>query len=93
MESNGVDIELLEPLSDDSPISSFLSEHGSGSLYHIAYEVENLDDVIGDIKKGGGIILSRTENGWGGMEVMFAMYINDKEKQLIEYVVTKGNVI
>ena len=35
----------------------------------------------------------KSKDGWNGMDVMFAMFINENEKQLIEYVVIKDNVI
>jgi methylmalonyl-CoA epimerase len=34
-------VELLEPLSDDTPVGRFLSRHGPG-LHHIAYHVTDL---------------------------------------------------
>ena len=36
-------IELLEPLSDDSPISKFIEKRGGG-LHHISYEVDDIRD-------------------------------------------------
>ena len=36
-----VAIELLEPVAEDSPISSFLEKRGGG-IHHIALEVEDL---------------------------------------------------
>ncbi|MBC7185726.1 MAG: methylmalonyl-CoA epimerase [Calditrichaeota bacterium] len=38
-------IELLEPLSPDSPIASFLEKRGEG-LHHVAYES---DDIVAEI--------------------------------------------
>ena len=35
-------VELLEPLSPDTPVGRFLSRHGPG-LHHIAYRVVNLE--------------------------------------------------
>ena len=40
-------IELLEPLSADSPISAFIEKKGGG-LHHLALEV---DDIQSDIRK------------------------------------------
>lgn len=40
-------IELLEPVSEDSPISKFLEKRGGG-IHHIAVEVE---DIIASLKK------------------------------------------
>ena len=83
-------IELLEPLNHDSPINSFLSEHGSGTLYHIAYEVEDLIEIEKEVRARNGLVISKTDNGWRGMEVMFAVFIDESmEKQIIEYVKIK----
>ena len=45
-------IELLEPTSDDSPISKFLQKRGPG-VHHICYRVENLDESIANLKEKG----------------------------------------
>ena len=42
-------IELLEPLSADSPVSAFIEKKGGG-LHHISFEV---DDIRGDIQRLG----------------------------------------
>jgi methylmalonyl-CoA/ethylmalonyl-CoA epimerase len=42
-----VSIELLEPLSADSPISAFIEKKGGG-LHHLALQV---DDIRGDIRR------------------------------------------
>ncbi|WP_417693027.1 methylmalonyl-CoA epimerase [Roseibium sp.] len=35
-------IELLEPLSDASPIAKFLEKNPSGGIHHICYEVDDI---------------------------------------------------
>lgn len=82
-------IELLEPLTNDSPLCTFLKSHGSGGIYHIAFEVDDLDKIERDVRNKGGIVVSRSKGGWNGMEVMFAIFFNGDQKQLIEYVLTK----
>ena len=54
IQSSDIKIELLEPMNSKSPISKFLNDHGSGSFYHIAYEVDNLDLIEKEViqKKG-----------------------------------------
>ena len=42
---NDVFIELLEPLSADSPISAFIEKKGGG-LHHLAMEVGDIKDAI-----------------------------------------------
>jgi len=45
-------IELLEPISDDSPISKFLEKRGGG-IHHIAVEVENIHECLRKLKQEG----------------------------------------
>ena len=40
-----VDIELLEPQSDDSPVAKFLAKRGPG-IHHICFQVPNLDAAL-----------------------------------------------
>lgn len=47
-----VRLELLEPLSEDSPISGFLEKRGEG-LHHVAYTVSNLADRLSELKEAG----------------------------------------
>ena len=44
--------ELLESMSNDSPISRFLEKRGGG-IHHIAVAVENIHDTLDDLKKKG----------------------------------------
>ena len=45
-------IELLEPTSEDSPISKFLEKRGSG-IHHIAVEVEDIEASLAKLKEKG----------------------------------------
>lgn len=45
-------IELLEPTSDDSPISKFLEKRGGG-IHHIAVEVEDIEASLAKLKEKG----------------------------------------
>jgi len=45
-------IELLEPTSDDSPISKFLEKRGGG-IHHIAVEVEDIAASLEKLKSQG----------------------------------------
>ena len=45
-------IELLEPTSDDSPISKFLEKRGGG-LHHIAVEVDDINAALARLKEKG----------------------------------------
>ncbi|GAB4267814.1 MAG: methylmalonyl-CoA epimerase [Deferrisomatales bacterium] len=43
--TNNTYIELVRPLADDG-LKKFLDRHGSGSLHHICYLVEDMDDAF-----------------------------------------------
>lgn len=45
-------IELLEPLSEDSPISNFLEKRGGG-IHHIAVQVDDINASLAKLKKAG----------------------------------------
>ena len=45
-------IELLEPTSDDSPISKFLEKRGAG-IHHIAIEVDDIEAALEQLKAKG----------------------------------------
>jgi methylmalonyl-CoA/ethylmalonyl-CoA epimerase len=64
-------LELLEPLSADSPISKFLEKRGGG-IHHIAVSVENIRSALQDLKtKGVRLIDEEPRVGAGGCLVAF----------------------
>jgi methylmalonyl-CoA/ethylmalonyl-CoA epimerase len=52
-------IELLEPTSDESPISKFLEKRGGG-IHHIAIEVENIEESLSKLKENGAKLIDET---------------------------------
>ena len=52
-------VELLEPTSEDSPISKFLAKRGGG-LHHIAVEVENIEAALAKMKQAGMRLIDET---------------------------------
>lgn len=64
-------IELLEPVSSDSPIAVFLEKNGAG-IHHIAYSVEDVSGaVIELIEKEIRMIDSEPRPGAGGSKIAF----------------------
>jgi methylmalonyl-CoA/ethylmalonyl-CoA epimerase len=45
-------VELLRPLSPDSPIGRYLEKRGPG-LHHVAYAVADIDDVLVKLREAG----------------------------------------
>lgn len=52
-------IELLEPTSEDSPISKFLEKRGGG-IHHIAVEVEDIEASLKKLKAEGVRLIDET---------------------------------
>ncbi|WP_245613753.1 methylmalonyl-CoA epimerase [Alkalihalobacterium bogoriense] len=64
-------IELLEPLSEDSPIATFIKKRGEG-IHHVAFGVSSIEDRIQEIKiKGVVMIHNEPVPGAGGAQVAF----------------------
>ena len=52
-------IELLEPTSEDSPISKFLEKRGGG-IHHIAIEVEDINAALAHMKAQGARLIDES---------------------------------
>lgn len=52
-------IELLEPISDDSPISKFLEKRGGG-IHHIAIEVDDIEALLKKLKENGARLIDES---------------------------------
>lgn len=52
-------IELLEPTSDDSPISKFIEKRGGG-IHHIAVEVDDIEASLRQLKEKGMRLIDET---------------------------------
>lgn len=48
-------LELLEPLQAGSPLDGFLRRNRAGGLYHLAFDVEDLDAALARIVAAGGV--------------------------------------
>ncbi len=63
-------IELLEPVSEDSPIAKFLAKRGEG-LHHVAIAVPDLAATVERLKAGGAKLLNEARKGAGGHRYVF----------------------
>ena len=52
-------IELLEPTSEDSPITKFLEKRGGG-IHHIAVEVDDIEASLAQLKSQGMRLIDET---------------------------------
>jgi len=64
-------VELLRPLSPDTPVGKFLAAKGPG-LHHVAYQVSDIDSELGRIKAAGLRLIDETPRiGIRGSRVAF----------------------
>ena len=64
-------VELLRPLSEDTPVGRFLAKRGPG-MHHVAYEVDDLRATLADLADAGAELIDKTpRRGMFGLEVAF----------------------
>jgi methylmalonyl-CoA epimerase len=47
-----VEIELMQPLSGDTPVGRFIAKRGEG-LHHVAYKVDDVGEVLEAVREAG----------------------------------------
>jgi methylmalonyl-CoA/ethylmalonyl-CoA epimerase len=81
-------IELLEPISGDSPITKFLEKRGGG-IHHVAVEVEDIETTLAKLKANGArLIDEKPRVGAEGCLVAF-VHPSSANGVLLELVQTK----
>ena len=64
-------VELLRPLSDDTPVGRFLAKRGPG-LHHVAYQVADIDATLARLRERGVRLIDATPRvGIRGSRVAF----------------------
>jgi methylmalonyl-CoA/ethylmalonyl-CoA epimerase len=64
-------IELLEPMMQDSPVGKFLEKRGPG-LHHIAIRVDDIQETLARLRKRGARLIDEAPRvGAGGCLVAF----------------------
>jgi methylmalonyl-CoA/ethylmalonyl-CoA epimerase len=64
-------VELLSPLSPDTPVGRFLAKRGPG-LHHVAYAVDDIDAVLAALKERGVRLIDESpRTGIRGSRVAF----------------------
>jgi methylmalonyl-CoA/ethylmalonyl-CoA epimerase len=81
--TDGVLIELVEPIGVDSPVHRFLAER-SGGMHHLCYEVDDPEVELLRIRECKGLIVSRPKPAvaFGGRRIAWAL---TREKVLLEF--------
>ena len=71
IDAGNVKLELLEPMSEQSAIHSFIEKKGEG-IHHIAFGVEGIEERMTELREKGIRILSeQPKTGAGGAQVAF----------------------
>ena len=64
-------IQLLQPLSAESPVGAFLAKRGEG-LHHIALAVDDIDSALGHLKaEGARLVDEEPRVGGRGARIAF----------------------
>ena len=76
-------IELVSPISPESPVSKFLEK--GGGLHHFCFEVDDMSKAIEELRGKGALVLGKPVPGKGHGDRMTA-WIYTPTKELIELV-------
>ena len=71
IEFSNVKLELIEPISEKSPISNFLKKNPLGGMHHIGLEVDDLNNTYSDAKNNDLKPLSKPVKGYHGRDLFF----------------------
>jgi methylmalonyl-CoA/ethylmalonyl-CoA epimerase len=83
-DKDAAEIELIAPLSEDSPITSMLAKSGGGA-YHLCFETSDIDQALVHAKNNGCMIVSPAVPAvaFGGRRIA---WIYTRSRQLFELV-------
>ena len=78
-------VQLLQPLSADSPVGRFLAKHGEG-LHHVAFAVPDISSALSHLEADGARLIDREPRiGGRGAKIAF-VHPGDLAGTLIELV-------
>lgn len=81
-------LELIEPASDDSPVSNFLEK--GGGFHHLCFEVENIYKEIEELEKNGARLIVKPVTGFENRMIAFVLLnMKNTKCNLIELVEKK----
>jgi methylmalonyl-CoA/ethylmalonyl-CoA epimerase len=69
--NGGTQIELLAPLSADSPIAGFLAKNPLGGQHHLCFEVPDIEAARAEFEAQGKRVLGPTRIGAHGTPIFF----------------------
>ena len=69
--TGGSEVELVKPTTDTSGVAKYLAKRGPG-MHHICLEVDNLEEMLADMKARGVKLINETPTiGAGGKKIAF----------------------
>lgn len=80
-------IELIQPMSEDSPVQKFLKKSGGG-LHHLSYHVDNIQQAVEEFRKKGALILGDIVPGKGHNDKS-TVWLYTRSRELVEFVEVK----
>ncbi|MFI1744670.1 methylmalonyl-CoA epimerase [Thalassobellus sediminis] len=76
-------IELLEAISEDSPIAKFINKKGEG-VHHIAFDVDDIEAEVKRLKQEGFIVLNETPKKGADNKLVVFLHPKSTNGVLIE---------
>lgn len=68
---NGTQIELIEPLGENSTLAGFLAKNPLGGQHHLCFEVPDIAEARAEFEEQGKRILGPTRIGAHGTPIFF----------------------
>jgi len=81
--TEGTQVELLAPLSEESPVTGFLARNPLGGQHHVCFEVPDIEAARAEFEGMGKRILGPTRIGAHGTPIFF-VHPKDMMGQLTE---------
>jgi methylmalonyl-CoA/ethylmalonyl-CoA epimerase len=82
-------VELIEPLSDASPIAAFIEKNPSGGQHHVCYEVPDIAEAVAWFEAKGARMLGAPRIGAHGTPIFF-LHPKDMGGVLTEFMEAPG---
>ncbi|MCP5048627.1 MAG: methylmalonyl-CoA epimerase [bacterium] len=83
-----VTIELVRPISEDSPVYRFLKKTGGG-IHHLSYEVEDIHAAIAQLEEKGAKALGKVVPSTGHNNYP-SVWLYTRSRELIELIERKA---
>lgn len=64
-------IELIEPLNEESPIHNFIQKNPKGGQHHVCFEVADIHQAVDVMKTRGATVLGEPRIGAHGTPIVF----------------------